>query len=247
MSVDKLIDTLLNDEDYNERMEAAFDLGNLKDEKAFEPLLKALKDKNAQVKKFAAISVGKYANPKAIEPLLKLTSDKDNHVRYGAVVGLSIYKDDKISKRFLELLNDNESDKDIRLAILNAIENYKDANLVEPLLDYWIKAKHGSIKSKIIDICNSWFDLLSDEQVERIKQLLDQILDDRIRDLASHRILGVRYESGMEITACDIAVEIIRKNKNFIKEKHLKLIETYLERDDHTKEIAEDLLEYLKN
>ena len=246
MSVDKLIDILLNDEDYNERMEAAFDLGNIKDERAFEPLLKALKDENPQVRKFAAISIGKYLDSKALEPLLKLTHDKDNHVRYGAVVGLSGYKEKEISKRLIELLSDNDSDKDIRLAILNAIENYKDNKLVDPLLEFWIKAKHGSIKSKIIDICNSLYDLLSEDQINEIKTLLDQILDDRIRDLGSHRILGVRYESGMEITACDIAVEIIRKNKNFLKEKHIKLIENYLERDDQTKEIAEDLLDYLK-
>ena len=246
MNVDKLIDVLLNDEDYNERMEAAFDLGNLKHEKAFDPLLKALKDKNPQVRKFAAISVGKYNNTKALEPLLKLTRDKDNHVRYGAVVGLSGYKNDSIVKRFLEILDDDESDKDIQLAILNAIETYYDSKLVDPLIDFWLRTKHGSIKSKIIEICNKWYDQLSDEQIDRIKQLLDQILDDRIRDLSSHRILGVRYESGMEITACDIAVEIIRKNKKFLKEKHIKLIENYLERDDHSKEIAEDLLEYLK-
>ena len=227
-------------------MEAAFDLGNIKDERAFEPLLKALKDENPQVRKFAAISIGKYLDSKALEPLLKLTHDKDNHVRYGAVVGLSGYKEKEISKRLIELLSDNDSDKDIRLAILNAIENYKDNKLVDPLLEFWIKAKHGSIKSKIIDICNSLYDLLSEDQINEIKTLLDQILDDRIRDLGSHRILGVRYESGMEITACDIAVEIIRKNKNFLKEKHIKLIENYLERDDQTKEIAEDLLDYLK-
>lgn len=228
-------------------MEAAFDLGNLKDKKAIDPLLKALKDNNPQVKKFAAISVGKFLDPKAVEPLLKLTRDKDNHVRYGAVVGLSGYKQDAIASRFIELLNDMESDKDIKLAILNAIEGYKDNNLVDPLLDYWIKAQHGSVKSKIIEICNSWYDSLSNQQVERIKQLLDQILDDRIRDLGSHRILGVRYESGLEITAGEIALEIIMKNKNFVSEKHIKLIENLIERDDYTKEIAEELLEFLKH
>ncbi|MHA1785654.1 MAG: HEAT repeat domain-containing protein [Candidatus Helarchaeota archaeon] len=247
MNVDELINILLNDEDYNERMEAAFELGNLKDKKALEPLLKALNDENSQVKKFAAISLGKFSDPKIIEPLLKLTCDKDSHVLYGAVVGLSGFIKEEISKRFIELLNDPRSDRDIIIAILDALQKYKDTRLVEPLLDYWIKSKSGRIKSKIIDICNSWYDLLSQEQIDKIKQLLDQILDDRIRDLGSNRVLGYRYESGMEITANEIAIQIIMKNKKFISEKHIKLIENFIERDDPAKEIAEELLEYLKS
>ncbi len=246
-NINSLIDKLLNDEDYNERMEAAFDLGNLKDKKAISALLEALNDENPQVKKFAAISLGKFRDPSALDSLLKLTNSKNVQERYGAVVGLSEYEDEKIAERFIELLNEAESDNDIQIAILDSLKSYKDPNFVNQLINFWPNARRGAIKSKIIDIFDEWYDLLTPDQVEEIKTLLDQILDDRIRDLSSNRVIGHHYESGLEITASELAYTIILKNKKFVSEKHLKLIESLCERDDITKEIAQELLEELNN
>lgn len=245
--VNFLIDKLLNDEDYNERLEAAFDLGNKTPPKALEPLLKALNDENPQVRKFAALSVGKYQDSKAIEPLLKLTFDKSDQSRYGAVLGLSNFKEEKkISKRLLELLKDPDSDNEIQVAILDALKSYEDAKVIDELIDFWPDARRGSLKSKIIDIFDKKYDLLSKLQVNSIKILLDQILDDRIRDLSSNRVIGHHYDSGIEITASELAYTIILKNKKFVTKKHLKLIESLVERDVVTKEIAQELLEDLK-
>jgi len=244
--IDSLIETLLNDEDYNERMEAAFDLGQLGDKRAIDPLLRALKDENVQVKKFAAISLGKFLDPRALEPLIDLSYDKSVQVRYGAVMGLAEYKNEKVSKRMIELLHDPDSDTDIQIAILNVLEEYKDNKLVSLLSSYWMKAKTGSLKAKVIDIFNSWYEILTDDQIEHVKQLLDQILDDRIRDLSSHRLIGYSYETGMEVTASEVAFSIISKNKKFVQEKHIKLIENLVDRDEVTSELAQELLDCLK-
>ena len=246
-NINSLIDKLLNDEDYNERMEAAFDLGNIRDKKAFDPLLKALKDENPQVRKFAAISVGKFKDEKAIEPLLKLTKDKNEHARYGAVMGLAHFKDEKIVNRFVELLKDPASDKDIKVVILDALKNYEEPKFIDQLIDFWSDARRGSLKSKIIDIFDKQYENLSKGQVNSIKLLLAQILDDRIRDLSSNRVIGHHYESGMEITQSELAYTIILKNKKFVTNKHLKQIESLIERDDASKEIAQELLDELKS
>jgi len=245
--VDSLIDKLLNDEDYNERMEAAFDLGNIGDKKAFEPLLKALKDENPQVRKFAALSVGKYQDPKAVDPLIKLIEDKSDQSRYGAVMGLSHYNEEKIAKLMVKLLKDPESDNDIQVAILDALKSYENPKIIDELIDYWPDARRRSLKSKLIDIFDMRYEMLSKFQINSIKILLEQILDDRIRDLSSNRVIGHHYDSGIEIPASELAYTILLKNKKFVTTKHLKLIESLIERDDTTKDLAQELLEELKS
>ena len=57
-------------------------LGGLRDHRAVEPLIAALKDSNPDVRCMAASALGKLKDPRAVEPLKALLADPDNNVRW---------------------------------------------------------------------------------------------------------------------------------------------------------------------
>lgn len=57
-------------------------------EEAVEPLLSALRESNADIRKSAAEALGKIGNPRVIEPLIVVLSDLDSSVRYSAALAL---------------------------------------------------------------------------------------------------------------------------------------------------------------
>lgn len=65
-------------------MNAAVALGNLKDQKAIQPLIQALQDENATVRSLAAHSLGELNDISAEEPLTQALKDEDASVRYEA-------------------------------------------------------------------------------------------------------------------------------------------------------------------
>ncbi len=67
-------------------------LGELKDERAIEPLIGLLKDENSQIRKEAAKALGKIGDLRALEPLITTLDDQSSDVRDGAVIGLGELK-----------------------------------------------------------------------------------------------------------------------------------------------------------
>jgi len=72
---------------------AACALGDIKDEKAVEPLLKALHDKNSDVRQAAAKALGDIGDDRAVEPLRQALGDEFAGVRECASYALQkIYR-----------------------------------------------------------------------------------------------------------------------------------------------------------
>jgi len=71
----------LNSEYRDLRMSAVWTLGKVKDPRAFEALVNALKHKDLLVRAKAAEALGEIKNPKAVEPLIAVLTDEEETVR----------------------------------------------------------------------------------------------------------------------------------------------------------------------
>ena len=70
------------------RKNAAEALGKIKDPRAVEPLITALKDEYSGVRWHAAWSLGEIQDPRAVEPLIEALKDEDSGVRLSAAWSL---------------------------------------------------------------------------------------------------------------------------------------------------------------
>lgn len=79
-SIDSLIDTVLGDESFKVRIQAALLLGRSGDERAIDPLITTLDDEEKTVRCAAAIALGNTGSPKAIKPLFEKMDDESGFV-----------------------------------------------------------------------------------------------------------------------------------------------------------------------
>jgi HEAT repeat protein len=88
-ALDPLISALRQDEHFGVRLEAAWALGQLGDGRAVYPLVEALKDQDANVRRSAVEALARLHDPMAREPLERLLMDEDLGVRLAAREALS--------------------------------------------------------------------------------------------------------------------------------------------------------------
>src|SRR5579859_7499542 len=79
--VDDLARTLMTDDSYKVRVQAALVLGKLRDKRAVPTLIQALKDPNESVRGVAATSLGQIADKEAANALQEATNDPSEFVR----------------------------------------------------------------------------------------------------------------------------------------------------------------------
>jgi len=98
----------LKDESELIRREAAVALGEIKDEKAIEPLITALTtDEESEVRGSAAFALGSIGSEKAIEPLITaLTTDEESGVRGSAADALGSIGDNRAVEPLKKALKD---------------------------------------------------------------------------------------------------------------------------------------------
>ena len=70
-------------------MSSVWTLGKVKDPRAFEALINALKHKDLLVRAKAAETLGEIKNPKAVEPLIAILTDEEETVREFAAKALA--------------------------------------------------------------------------------------------------------------------------------------------------------------
>jgi HEAT repeat protein len=91
--------------------DAASVLGEIKDERAVEPLIEALSHKAPGIIIVAAKALGEIGDKRAIEPLTRAYHHPKVYVRYPIVIALSQFKDDERALMALEeVLRDPDPD-----------------------------------------------------------------------------------------------------------------------------------------
>lgn len=113
--VEGLIKALKDENESMEaRKEAALALGEIKDERAVEPLIEALSHKALDIRMSAAKALGEIGDKRAIEPLARAYHDHNQYVRYYVVIALSRFKDDERALKALEEVLREDPEPDLR-------------------------------------------------------------------------------------------------------------------------------------
>ncbi len=104
-------------------------LGKLKDWRAVEPLIKALKDEEKDVRKSAAEALGEIGDERAIKPLYEVSKDED--LKWNAERAIEKIYDKKSVESLVKELGDYN--KDIRIFAVRALGK-RGSQGVDPLI-----------------------------------------------------------------------------------------------------------------
>ena len=116
--------------DSDVRQAAAEALGEIKDPRAVEPLIAALKDEDSDVRAAAAYALGEIKDPRAVEPLIAALKDGDSDVRKAAAKALGEIKDPRAVEPLIAALKDAKWR--VREAAAEALVSlYRNASLSE--------------------------------------------------------------------------------------------------------------------
>ena len=106
-------------------------LGESKDARAVEPLIKALGDGEVSVRWAAAEALGKLGDARAVEPLIKALGDGEGSVRRAAAEALGNLGDDRAVEPLIKALGREGS---VRRVSAEALGKLGDVRAVEPLI-----------------------------------------------------------------------------------------------------------------
>ncbi len=96
----------LRDDNRDVRLAAAMALGELRDRRAFEPLIVILKDEDWAMRHGAARALGNLGDPGAVELLIATLKDKDENVRGAAAYALGELGDARAVEPLIAALKD---------------------------------------------------------------------------------------------------------------------------------------------
>jgi len=102
----------------------------MKDPRAVEPLIAALKDTDAYVRRAAAGALGNLKDTRGVEPLIGALKDAESYVGCTAAAALGQLKDTRAVEPLAEALKDAH----LRVSAALALAWLKDERAVEPLI-----------------------------------------------------------------------------------------------------------------
>ena len=99
------------------RSDVAEELGWIRDPRAVEPLIAALKNPDLAVRKYAAMALGMIRDRRAVDPLIAALKDTDDGVRWNAVDALGKIGDPRATEPLTVVLNDSGIGRKAQMAI----------------------------------------------------------------------------------------------------------------------------------
>ena len=115
------------------RSMAVESLGSTKNKGAFDPLIRAIKDKSRGIRYDAAYALGNIKDPRAVDPLIEvLKNDEDSGVRSSAARALGSINDARAVEPLILAIKDNDSY--VRSSAVESLGEIKDTRAVEPLM-----------------------------------------------------------------------------------------------------------------
>lgn len=116
----------------DKRHSAVSRLRELRNEKAVELLIAALRDSSGSIREKAAEGLGKIGDTRAVEPLIGLLGDSDYSVRNKAAIALGKIGDKRAVEPLITTLKDSHAFA--RVGAKEALGTIGDAKAVEPLI-----------------------------------------------------------------------------------------------------------------
>lgn len=128
----QLVRILSSDKKAKRRATAAYALGRFRDAAAFQPVLRALGDRDADVRARACAAAAFYGDSAAVEPLIaNLQNDKDARGRLAAAQALGVVRDERSVRPLSEALSDKNVE--VRAAAAASLAAVGDARAMDPL------------------------------------------------------------------------------------------------------------------
>ncbi len=149
-------------------------------DKAVDPLIKALKNQNSNIRAGVARVLGMIGNEKAVDSLLQVLEDENRGVREAAVRALGKIGDEKIVKPLLKALRD---DYEVSWNAAEALSLLGKKSI--DLLIQELKTQNNRVKEKIIFVLGKIKD-------PRVVDILIELLNDKNKDIRNQaaRALG---------------------------------------------------------
>ncbi|MDD2715643.1 MAG: HEAT repeat domain-containing protein [Candidatus Wallbacteria bacterium] len=154
-----------------------YTLGEFKDVRAIEPLVRSLKDSNEQLRKVAVEALGKIGSALAVEPLVKVLRDSNEKIRMTIIETLGALRDPRAVEPLTESLGDKS--ETIRIRIIESLGNIEDHRVV-PIILKSINDQSDLVRAKAARI-------LGEKKDRRALESLYKLLDDpdnRVREEA---------------------------------------------------------------
>jgi HEAT repeat protein len=147
-SVMAVIGALQNSNDPWVRRTCAYILGQIRDTRAVEPLIAALKDPVGDVRSTAADALETLRDPRAIAPLIAALKDGDVPVRIQAAIALRKFPSDpRIVEPMIALLDE----KYVQYAAIGTLGEIHDSRVLPAIRQAFKGLDHGA-KEKAIDV-----------------------------------------------------------------------------------------------
>lgn len=128
-----LLVAALNDDTYDSiRWRAAVALGERREPRTVEHLIRALRDPNYHVREEVVTALGRIGDPRAIEPLIDALSDPARSVRLRAIRALELLGDPAKHALFRALEERGPDRREAIRAAINEIETAKRRTAPEP-------------------------------------------------------------------------------------------------------------------
>lgn len=126
----------LESSNWVERWSAAYRVGELRHPAAVDPLIKALSDKDADVRRVALEALGKIGDSRSVPHILKSLKSRDKEMRLSAIRALGNMKDEATSRALIEFLKDvSPEDLDLRKFIIHRLGELEAEEAVDSILE----------------------------------------------------------------------------------------------------------------
>jgi HEAT repeat protein len=131
LNLEGLIKSLLDSTDPNVRQYAAYLLGQAKNPRAIEPLIRALADFDKSVREQAMLALSSLGKA-AIEPLSEAMKEPKWETRYRAAEALGNIADEKAIKPLIQGLKDNR--EHVRYMAAKGLREFGDSDAIDPMI-----------------------------------------------------------------------------------------------------------------
>ncbi|MFQ5976389.1 MAG: HEAT repeat domain-containing protein, partial [Candidatus Hydrothermarchaeales archaeon] len=159
-------------------------LEKIKDPRAVEPLIAALKDEDSDIRERVAEVLGKIKNPRAVEPLIAALKDENWYVREQAAWALGEIKNPRAVEPLIAVFKDEVLN--VRGKAAWALGEIKDPRAVEPLIAT-IKAKGWEVRCRAAEALGEIKDPRAIQPL--IAALKDE--DSRVQEQAALALEGI--------------------------------------------------------
>jgi HEAT repeat protein len=225
-NVNGLLELVMKDKDRGVRYSAIDALGNIRDNKAVDPLIQTLRDKDEKVRKGVAYALGEIGDQRAVKPLIQTLKDIDENVRSITAEALGKIRDKSAVEPLIQTLKDK--DDEVRRAAAWALGEIRDKRAVEPLIQA-LKDEDKEVRRTTVDALgksrdkgaiNPLIDLLNKNNIKLKNHVINALK--KINTTEALEALQESFREGRDVEFATEALEALKKKKEKEKTKKKK-------------------------